>query len=221
MQSAHATVLRVVVNSAYPRGSGTGTGVPSGTTPAQGIHGEALPCIRGARREGYKVMLVIAWNDAWSPRQTASFFSSVLRIYRPYLWAVGAGNEPELEGPHLSGAGYSRDWKAVEPVLKRMVPHAIRVGGEISPYGLGFLQAALRAGLPGVQAIATHPYAYPWEFKIPQVLQLAQRNHAALWCDEGLYEGPTSWRPTSPKGAKFMTLSSLRGAVLAGVWFKS
>jgi hypothetical protein len=220
MRSTHASVLRVVVNSAYSRGSGTGTGVPSGTTSAQGIHGEALPCIKAARREGYKVMLVIQWNDAWSPGQVASLFSSVLRIYRPYLWAVAVGNEQELQGPGLSGSGYSRDWKAVEPVIKRLAPSAIRVGGEISPYGLKFLQTALRAGLPGMQALAVHPYAFKWEFTIPQVLQLAQRNHAALWADEGLYEGPNSWRPTSPPGAKFMTLSSLRGAVLAGVWLK-
>jgi hypothetical protein len=220
MRKFHATVLRVIVNSAYSRGSGTGTGVPPGITPAQGIRGEALPCIRAARRQGYKVMLVINWNSAWSPRQVASFFSSVLRIYRPYLWAVGVGNEQELQGPKLSGSGYSRDWKAVLPVLKRMAPRAIRVGGEISPYGLSFLQAALRAGLPGMQALAVHPYAYRWEFTIPQVLQLARRYHAALWADEGLYGGPASWRPTSPPGAKFMSLSSLRGAALAGVWLR-
>lgn len=220
MRSLHASVLRVIVNSSYSRGSGTGTGVPSGTTTALGIHGEALPCIRAARREGYKVMLVIGWNDVWSPGQVASFFSSVLRIYRPYVWAVGVGNEQELQGPKLGGSGYSRDWKAVEPVLKRMVPHAIRIGGEISPYGLKFLQAALRAGLPGIQALAVHPYGYRWEFTIPQVLQLAQHYHAALWADEGLYGGRNSWRPTSPPGSKFMPLSSLRGAVLAGVWLK-
>jgi hypothetical protein len=218
MRSYHATVLRVIVNSAYPRGSGTGTGVPPGITTAQGIHGEALPCIKAARRQGYKVMLVIAYNDAWSPGHVASFFSSVLRIYGPYVWAVGVGNEPELQGPKLSGPAYSRDWKAVVPVLKRMAPWAIRVGGEISPYGLSFIQAALRAGLPGIQALAVHAYAYKWEFTIPQVLQLAQRNHAALWVDEGLYEGPASWRPTSPPGARFMPLSSLGGVALAGVW---
>jgi hypothetical protein len=220
MRSFRATVLRVIVNSAYPRGAGTGTGVPAGITTAQGIHGEALPCIKAARRQGYKVMLVVGYNAAWSPSQVASFFSGVLRIYRPYLWAVAVGNEQELEGPKLSGSGYSRDWKAVEPLLKRMAPWAIRVGGEISPYGLKFLQTALRAGLPGMQALAVHPYAYRWEFTIPQVLQLARRYHAALWADEGLYGGPASWRPTSPPGAKFMSLSSLRGAALAGVWLR-
>jgi hypothetical protein len=211
-------VLRVIVNSAYPRGSGTGTGVPPGITQAYGIHGEALPCIRAARREGYKVLLVIGYNDAWSPGQVASFVSGVLRLYGPYLWAVGVGNEQELQGPKLSGSAYSRDWKAVEPLLKRMAPRAIRAGGEISPYGLSFIQAALRAGLPGMQALAVHAYAYKWEFTIPQVLQLAQRYHAALWVDEGLYGGPDSWRPTSPPGSKFMPLTSLRGAALAGVW---
>jgi hypothetical protein len=211
MRSFHATVLRVVVNSPYP-------GSPrEGTLPENGAQGQALPCVKAARREGYKVMLVIQWNSEWSPARVRQFFSSVLRSYGSYLWAVGVGNEQEIS-PRLSGYRYSLDWKAVEPLLKRMVPHAIRVGGEISPWGLGFLEAALRAGLPGMQALAVHPYAYKWEFTIPQVLQLAHRYRVALWCDEGLYEGPESWRPTDPPGAKFMPLSSLRGAVLAGVW---
>ena len=210
MRSFHATVLRIVVNSPYPGG-------PGGTLPGNGAQGQALPCVKAARRQGFRVMLVIQWNSLWSPARVRQFFSTVLTSYRSYLWAVGVGNEQEIS-PVLSGYNYSRDWKAVEPLLTRMVPHAIRVGGEISPWGLRFLESALRAGLPGMQAMAVHPYAYRWEFTIPQVLQLAHRYRVALWCDEGLYEGPDSWRPTQPPGAKFMPLSALRGAVLAGVW---
>lgn len=221
LQSFHATILRVVVNSAYPGG------LRHATIPATGTQGQALPCVRAARREGYKVMLVVQWDSRWSTAQVRQLFSTVLRSYGPYLWAVGVGNEQEI-GPSLSGYGYSRDWRAVEPLLKRMVPHAIRVAGEISPWGCtrstcsprgqAFLPTALRAGLPGMQALAVHPYAYSWEFTMAQVLQLARRYGVPLWCDEGLYEGPDSWLPTSPPGAKWMPLSSLRGAALAGVW---
>lgn len=210
MRSFHATILRVVVSPSWPGNLGGGA------------RGQALPCLKAARREGYKVMLVIEWNGAWSPGRVRQLFSRVLRTYGTYLWAVGVGNEEEITeeemSPHLTGSGYSRDWKAVEPLLKRMVPHAIRVAGEISPWGLAYLEAALRAGLPGMQALAVHPYGYAWEFTIQQVLALADRYRVPLWCDEGVYEGPNSWLPVSPPGAKFMPLSALRGAVLAGVW---
>jgi hypothetical protein len=206
MRSFHASILRVVVSPSYPGSPGGGT------------QGQALPCVKAARREGYRVMVVIGWNSRWSPAQVRQLFSTVLRRYGPYLWAVGVGNEEEISPSGLSGSGYSRDWRAVEPLLKRMVPHAIRVGGEISPWGLGWLQAALQAGLPGMQALAVHPYGYSWEFTIPQALQLAHRYGVPLWCDEGLYEGPNSWLPTYPAGAKFIPISAMRGVTLAGVW---
>lgn len=207
MKYFRATVLRVVVSSALPG------------RRAYGAQGEALPCVRAAKAEGYKVMLVIEWNSVWSPRRVRQFFSSVLKIYRSYLWAVGVGNEQEIT-PHLTGAGYSRDWRAVEPLVKRMLPHVLRVGGEISPWGLRFLKAALRAGLPGMQAVAVHTYNYRWSFTIPQVLRLAHRYRVPLWCDEGLYDGPDSWRPASPRGGGDLRLSAMRGAALAGVWDK-
>lgn len=205
MRSFHATVLRVVVNSVYPG------------SPAGGAQGQAVPCVKAAKRQGYKVMVVFGWNSLWSPTQVRQFFSTELRYYGPYLWAVGVGNEEEIS-PHVTGAGYSRDWKAVEPLLKRLAPHAIRVAGEISPWGLAYLQSALRAGLPGMQALAVHPYGYTWEFTIPQVLQLAHQYRVSLWSDEGVYEGPDSWLPVYPPGAKFVPITALRGAVLAGVW---
>jgi len=53
---------------------------------------------------------------------------------------------------------YSNVWKAVLPIIKRYAPHAIQVAGEISPWGITFLQSAFRHGLPGAQAVSGHPY---------------------------------------------------------------
>lgn len=205
MKHFKATVLRVIVSSALPG------------RREYGANGEALPCISAAQAEGYRVMLVVEWNSLWSPQRVRQFFSGVLQIYGPYLWAVGVGNEEEIT-PRISGPGYARDWRAVEPLIKQMLPHVIRAGGEISPWGLPFLKAALKAGLPGMQALAVHTYRYKWAFTMPQILQLAAQYRAPLWCDEGLNDGPDSWRPKYPRGGSDLPLSAMRGAILVGVW---
>lgn len=194
MRNLHAKILRVVVSSAH------------------GDDGEALPCIRGARSDGYRTELVVQWNSSWSLSRTKSFFQQVLKQYRYYSWAIGIGNEQEIT-PRLSSAGYSRAWHAVEPIVRRMAPWAVRVGGEISPWGLSFLHTALRDGLPGIQAIAVHPYAYRWAFSVSQALRLARSYRLPLWCDEALYDGRTTWHARQTRW-----LSAMRGAALVGVW---
>jgi hypothetical protein len=194
MRSMGATILRVVVSPPY------------------GADGEAIPCISAARSEGYRVMLVVQWNSSWPLSHTKSFFEHVLSLYGPYLWAVGIGNEQEIT-PHLTGPRYSRAWRSLEPIAKAIAPHAIRVGGEISPWGMRFLRDALRWGLPGIQALAVHPYAYKWAFTVRQALKLAARYHQPLWCDEGLYDGPDTWHPH-----RTLRLSAMRGVAVTGVW---
>ena len=194
LRRLHASVLRVVVSPDY------------------GQDGQALPCIRAARSKGYRTELVIQWNSSWSLSRTKRFFKHVLGAYRRYVWAVGIGNEQEIT-PKLSASGYSHAWRGIEPIVKRMAPWAIRVGGEISPWGLGFLSAALRDGLPGIQVLAVHPYYYSWAFSPWQGLRLAQRYGLPLWDDEGLYDGPGTWHPHQAR-----SLRALRGAALIGVW---
>jgi hypothetical protein len=194
MRRLHATVLRVVVSQYY------------------GEDGQALPCIRAARRQGYRTELVIQWNSRWALWRTKDFFKHILGEYRLYVWAVAIGNEQEIT-PKLSSSGYSHAWRALEPIVRRMAPWAIRVGGEISPWGLGFLSGALRDGLPGIQALAVHPYYYSWAFSPGQALRLAHRYGLPLWDDEGLYDGPGTWHPHQAR-----SLRALRGAALIGVW---
>ena len=194
MRSLHATILRVVVSPIY------------------GQNGQALPCIRGARADGYKTVLVVQWDSRWSLRRTKSFFRQILGEYSRYTWALAIGNEQEIT-PRMSGAQYARAWRAVEPIVRRIAPWAIRVGGEISPWGLEFLRAALRAGLPGIQAVAVHPYLYSWSFSPSQALRLARGYGLPLWCDEGLYDGPSTWHPHQSR-----SWAAMRGAALVGVW---
>lgn len=194
MRTLHATVLRVVL------------------TPDYGENGQALPCIRGARAEGYRVELVVQWDSAWPLARTKAFFTQILSQYRFYAWAFAIGNEQEIT-PRLSSSGYSRAWRAVEPIVRRMAPWAIRVGGEISPWGFSFLGGALHDGLPGIQAVSVHPYAYSWAFTVSQALNLARRYRLPLWCDEALYDGPTTWHARQTRWR-----SAMRGAALIGVW---
>ena len=86
LRHLRATILRVVVSPYY------------------GVDGQALPCIRAARSEGYRTELVIQWNSSWPLSQTKSFFRQILSQYGAYSWSIAIGNEQEIT-PRLSSAG--------------------------------------------------------------------------------------------------------------------
>jgi hypothetical protein len=173
-----AQVLRVIVNPRY------------------GASGSGVPCAKAAVAAGFRVQLVIQFWNRWTPRRDAAFAASVLSRYAPYAWAVSIGNEQELtinpnvvprtRGGGLTGTQYAVLWRAVEPVVARMAPAAIRVAGEISPWGLSNLRAALAAGLPHVQALAVHPYRAPGGLRVSLALALARRARLPLWLTEAL-----------------------------------
>jgi hypothetical protein len=189
MHAHHATVLRIVV-------------------PYRGASG-ALACARQAAAEGYRVYVSLPYDNGWRPSRVASYFRRALRDYAPIAWAVSVGNEQDLvQGappPHgrslvctvahgrrscrrsTAGEDYRAVWNAVEPVLARVAPRAIRVYGEISPFGFSFLENSFRAGRPhGAQAVAFHCY----DVKngglrlVPQVAAWAGRQRLPLWCSE-------------------------------------
>lgn len=198
MQEFQATILRVVVTQGGWHGNG----------------GEALPCISAAHAEGYKVELDIEWASSWPANTVRWFFSRELSFYRYYINALAVGNEQEIVPPNMSPARYVKMWRAVEPEIKRMAPWATRIGGEISPWGFRDLQQELRLGLPGIQAVAVHPYKFSFGYSVAQALALATRYHLPLWCDEGLRQGPDSW----PSVSRTIPLAKMRGAAVAGVW---
>lgn len=61
--------------------------------------------------------------------------------------------------PSNVGEEYLAVWNAVEPVLAQMAPQAIRVYGDLTPWGVPTLNEGLAHGLPvGAGAIAFHCY---------------------------------------------------------------
>jgi hypothetical protein len=168
MKIHHASVLRIVVP--YRGGS------------------HALACAEGAAADGYRVYLSIQYDNAWRPQRVAAYFRRTLAPYAPYAWAVSVGNEQDLvQGAPGSGVNYRAAWNAVEPVLARLTPRAIRVYGETSPFGFPFLEQSVRSGHPrGAQVIAFHCY----DVKngglsvVPQVAAWAAGERLPLWCSE-------------------------------------
>jgi hypothetical protein len=168
MRAHHATVLRIIV-------------------PYRGTN-RAAACASRASANGYRVYLSLQYDNAWSPARVAAYFRRTLPEFAPYTWAVSVGNEQDLvQGAPGAGAKYSPVWNAVEPVVARIAPKAIRVFGETSPFGFPFLEDAFRAGHPrGAQAIAFHCY----DVKngglsiVPQVAAWAASQRLPLWCSE-------------------------------------
>ena len=192
LQAHDATVLRIVLPD-YPSPN-------------------ALRCVERAQAEGYHVYLSLQYGDPWSPRRVASYFAQTLPLYAPYAWAVSVGNEQDIvTTQHLlqggnprtarvcsgtgrrrqcertAGAYYRQVWNAVEPVLARVAPKALRVYGETSPWGFAFLKDSFQTGRPrGAQAVAFHCYDTKWGGlrAVPRVAAWAGRHHLPLWCSE-------------------------------------
>jgi hypothetical protein len=168
MRAHHATVLRVIV-------------------PYWGA-GQAPTCARKASADGYRVYLSLQYDNAWSPARVAAYFRRALPEYAPYAWAVSVGNEQDLvQGAPGTGPKYRAVWNAVEPLLARLAPRAIRVYGETSPFGFSFLQDSFGTGRPvGAQAIAFHCYDVRGGglSVVPQVAAWAGRERLPLWCSE-------------------------------------
>jgi hypothetical protein len=200
LQTYHATVLRLVIS------------------PGHGDGGQALPCVRAAVAAGDKVHVAIGYGNRWSTGTVVSYFKRVLASYARYAWAISIGGEQELTqgGGKSTGARYSATWRAVEPVVARLAPHAIRVAGEISPWGIQFLSAAYTSGLPGAQAIAVHGYFARYGFSLPQIMAWNRRTRLPLWITEGLL-GPGSWPAASPR-MRDVPLSAMAGAAVADAW---
>ncbi len=191
LQAHEATVLRIVV--------------PNYSSP------NALLCVERAHAEGYHVYLSLQYDNAWSPAQVAFYFARTLPQYAPYAWAVAVGNEQDIFSKQLlaqgvprtaqvctgagvqrrcerdAGAYYRKVWNAVEPVIARVAPKALRVYGETSPWGLAFLKDSFASGRPhGAQVVAFHCYDTKWGGlrAVPRVAAWAGTHGLPLWCSE-------------------------------------
>lgn len=191
LQAHEATVLRVVL--------------PDHPSP------KALLCVKRAKAEGYRVYVSLQYDNAWSPTRVASYFAATLPAYAPYAWAVAVGNEQDIVSKQRlaqgvprtarvctgsgrrrrcersTGAYYRKVWNAVEPVVARVAPKALRVYGETSPWGFAFLKDSFQTRRPrGAQAVAFHCYDTKWGGlrAVPRVAAWAGKHHLALWCSE-------------------------------------
>jgi hypothetical protein len=191
LQAHEATVLRIVLPD-YPSPN-------------------ALLCVERAKAEGYHVYLSLQYNNAWSPARVASYFARTLPAYAPYAWAVSVGNEQDIVSKQrlaqgvprtarqctgsgrrrrcetTTGAYYRQVWNAVEPVLARVTPKALRVYGETSPWGFGFLKDSFLTGRPrGAQVVAFHCYdtKHSGLRAVPRVAAWAATYQLPLWCSE-------------------------------------
>jgi hypothetical protein len=179
----HANVLRLILS------------------PSDGAVGLGVRCVEHAHAAGFKVYVSFQFNNRWAPSQVAAYFNRVLPAYAPSIWAIGVGNEQDLSTPTGYGqgkTGLSRDgrsagqnyravWNAVEPVLVRAAPHAIRVYGEFSPWSFSANQQGFAFGRPpGVQAIAAHCYhtTSGGLTQVPQDAAWAASKRLPLWCSE-------------------------------------
>ncbi len=189
LRSHHASVLRIVV-------------------PYRGVN-NALGCVRQAAADGYRVYISLQYDNGWRPARVAAYVARTLPRYAPYAWAVSVGNEQDLAqgapAPHgrstvcsrrggrvscrpsTAGEDYRAVWNAVEPILRRIAPRAIRVYGETSPFGFPFLEDSYLGGpARGAQAVAFHCY----DVKngglsvVPQVAAWAAAHRLPLWCSE-------------------------------------
>lgn len=200
LRSYRAKVLRIVID------------------PNHGASGQALPCVTAAVKSGIRVHLTIEYFNRWSSAQDASYFTRVLGYYARYAWAVSIGNEQELlqGGSSESGARYAAVWRVLEPIVAHRAPHAIRVAGEVSPWGLAFLRAAWAKRLPGAQAIAVHAYTARFGSHLSSFVSWARRTRLPVWVTEGL-AGPGAW-PNGYRGMQAVPLSRMAGIAVAEAW---
>ncbi len=195
LRANHANVLRLILS------------------PQDAAAGAGIGCVEDAHAAGFRVYISLQFNNHLNPTQVAAYVRGVLPTYAPFVWAVGVGNEQDLSMPNAYGQGtvslsrdgrtagqnYRKVWNAVEPVLVTLVPRAIRVYGEFSPWGFSAIQQGFAHGRPpGVQAIAAHCYHTKVDglLQVPQTAAWAASKRLPLWCSE---MGPGLPRRTTPK----------------------
>lgn len=188
----HATVLHEVIDPRH--------------NPAQ-----LVPCFAAAKAHGYRVSIAIQYWNGWSIKQDVAYFRRTVKAVAPYAWAISVGNEQDISTGGLpSPRKYVATWRAVEPIVAGLAPHAIRVAGEISPWGESFLKAAWKAGLPGAQVVSAHPYNVRYHFRIPDLVRWAASIRKPLWFTEGM-RAAHAWGATVPR-------TQFKGVALGVAW---
>jgi hypothetical protein len=180
-----------------------------------------MSCAQNTTAAGYRLLLTIQYANSWTIQQTAAHFEEVLTAFAPlHPYAVSIGNEQE--GPWAGGTGqspaaYSQTWKVLEPIIASVTPNAIRVAGEISPWGFNFLRAAAADGLPGAQVYAAHVYPTAYDLEPSAFTRFAAQHGVQAWATEGLC-GPGAW---TAYGCRTATELHADGFALASEWYET
>jgi len=182
-----ATVYRVIIND----------------WPAS-WHREPLPAIQAAYAAHLRIYEAIQYSNTWTIAQNKAWFKEAMRKYGKYATWIAVGNEQELAqgGAGSTGKRYSQVWKAVEPIIAKYKPKAIRVAGEISMWGIPFLNQAFRHGLPGAQIVSGHPYPiFSKKITVSAYTHTLATHHLPVFWTEGGY-CPHPWRNSYQSNAK-------------------
>jgi hypothetical protein len=177
-------------------------------------------CATNIHLAGYRLLLSVQYNNTWSYARDRRWFTSALKLYAPlHPYSVSVGNEQALSLGHpkdATPAHYDRVWRAVEPLIARRVPHALRVAGEITPWGLSWFRQVVKDGLPGAQVYAAHVYPVRHNGYSPHAfVELARSKHVRAWATEGMC-GPDVWMRY---GCRTRTAIRDEGFSLALEWY--
>jgi hypothetical protein len=170
-----------------------------------------VPCLAAAAAHHYRVTVAIQYWNGWTIAQDVAYFQRMVRLVAPYAWAISIGNEQDIHtGGPPSVPKYVATWRAVEPIVARLAPRALRVAGEISPWGERFLKSAWSAGLRGAQVMAAHPYRVGRSFRIADLVRWSASIRKPLWLTEGM-AAPRAWGAAVPR-------SQFTGAAQGVAW---
>jgi hypothetical protein len=180
-----------------------------------------FPCAVAAHKAGLRVELVIQWSNALNIPQIKQRVKRALAAYRTIKpFAIALGNEQEFSmtgGVSITPQRYAAEFRATVPMVVRKFPRAIRIAGEVSPWGNGFMKKAANAGLPHAQVYAEH--VYPSKLDPAVVLnpftRVARIHHVQAWADEGLC-GPGNWMNY---GCVSASVLRRHGFTLAAEWY--
>jgi hypothetical protein len=157
---------------------------------------DELACATTVHSAGYRLLISVQYTNTWSLARDRRWFTAAAQMYAPLdPYSISVGNEQGLSRHHprsATPAHYDRVWRAVEPIIADHDPQALRVAGEITPWGLAWFRQVVIDGLPGAQVYSAHVYPVTSGYSPRAFVALARTHHVRAWATEGMC-GPDAW----------------------------
>jgi hypothetical protein len=179
--------------------------------------GQGFDCIQNAYKSGYRIYLTLGGYSS-EPQEASAWYAHWIDFYERAapLWAVGIESEPELAHdavPAETSAQYRAVWNAVAPVIHRIVPDAILVFGEGSPWSENFIKLAWDDTAPqDVGAIGFHCYGSGLRI-LPEFSAWAADRNIPMWCSE-----ETDWLDPATDLTRVLAVSPNTQVVVYYYW---